>query len=231
MWTSWQSDFQPIITTLRNFGSKNIMVVPAPRMQRILDATAFDSEGGKSLLDYLLNDPLSSLSYSMHPYPAPIYRVNDECGMGEYNLTDWSRWWGNLVDKVSAPIVISEWYTGGVADLPSCLSLSHQPPSTPAPYGWPDNSVWLSPDIAQQFTQYLLTNGPKGGPISTFGVYVFDVEGYIVADLTNTAFPPTVFDASQTFECGQQISVNGTYDSYQGPGELVKNMFKVMQNQ
>ena len=211
-WTTWQMNLQARLDNVRNTGARNVVVVAALKADHMLDATHL---GGYSALSYLLTDPLNSLIYAMHPYPEL-----DTDAIGEFSELDWSRWWGDLVPTLNAPMLASEWYTG-VEGTGECWDTVTPKQPSPTPNGYTAPTNFSSPVLAATFLSWLETAGPNGMPISITGVWPFDSPGYIVQDLTT--FAPTFFDSN--FACGKQVTgVNGEM-TYEGPGTAVQSYF------
>jgi hypothetical protein len=209
-WSTWQSNLQLRMNTIRAVGATNVLIVPALNGDQILDTTYI---GNSSVASYLLYDPLNTLIYAVHPYP----KVKSCCSginIGEFSPQDWLRWWGDMVPKISAPIMVTEWFTGGAS---SCWDINNQP-TPPVPIG--GYAYTDSPTIASQFTAWLATSGPGGSAMSFSGAWPFDSPGYITQDLTT--YTPTFFDTH--FACGVQVQGTAGY-TYEGPGQLIQTYF------
>jgi hypothetical protein len=209
-WSTWHSNLQSRLNTIRALGTTNVVLVPGLNGDQLLDTTYI---GGSSVASYLLTDPLNALVYAVHPYP----KVKTCCSginIGEFSPQDWFRWWGDMAQTLPAPIIVTEWFTGGQA---SCWDTNQQP-TPPVPIG--GYTYTDSPTIASQFTTWLATAGPNGSAISFTGAWPFDSPGYITQDLTT--YTLTFFDSS--FACGVQVQGAAGY-TYEGPGKVIQTYF------
>jgi hypothetical protein len=150
-WTDWETPLQALATDIRNDGAKNVLIVPGMSTDKTLDGTNFASSGGESIVTAgaMLSDstmPTPQLAYAMHPYPEP---TSGSCTLGFFSNQDWNAYFGDvsLNPSFQAPVVITEWYTGGID--PSFCWANTSP--SPMPYGyaaghqgrWADASLTL----------------------------------------------------------------------------------------
>jgi hypothetical protein len=217
-WSTWQSNLQLRVNNIRAVGFTGSLIIPGLYQDHLLDGTYF---GGLSVASYLLTDPQSSTSpqliYAMHPYPASH---GTTCTVGGFSAMDWNRWFGNVAKTLSAPVVVSEWFTGGAFGK-LCFDPSHQP-SPPLPPGYSSPTNFFTPTMAQDFVNWLATAGPNNSTMSLLGAWPFDEAGYIIQDFTSYA--PTFFDAN--FACGVKVQgANG--QTYEGPGAVLQSFFAV----
>eukprot|EP01112_Ceratiomyxa_fruticulosa_P016938 TRINITY_DN518_c0_g1_i1.p1 TRINITY_DN518_c0_g1~~TRINITY_DN518_c0_g1_i1.p1 ORF type:complete len:421 (-),score=48.26 TRINITY_DN518_c0_g1_i1:204-1466(-) len=198
---NWNKGFQPIVSTLRDFGSKNILIVPSPYQEHYADTTAI--KGGSSIEQYPVIDPIQSLIFGMHPTPV-IHGYTLPCIISYLSESDWNKWWGDLSKKMNQSIIVTEWFTGSKAACWDNTTVLY-----PVPAGYNASSTFQSPTIAKDFLHWV---GTMKSSIS--GIFHFDDLGYIIQDWTGT---PTNFGQNGAFSCKQQDL---------GPGEMIIDFFK-----
>jgi Cellulase (glycosyl hydrolase family 5) len=221
-WVSWQGGLQPLVNAIRSDGADNVLVIPGEAGEKILDATPY---GGTSVADYMLTDSLNSLIYAVHPYPTTTKGTT--YAVGYYSSQDWAYYFGNVAQTINAPVMITEWFTGGIDQSYCYDNITPQQPAT-LPWNYTKGTTFNSATIASELMSWLETAAPSGSnpsssPMSIAGAWPFDAAGYNSQDLTN--YDPTTFPLASSFQCNKKVTGTDGTNTYPGPGQDLANYF------
>jgi Putative Ig domain/Cellulase (glycosyl hydrolase family 5) len=244
-WNTWSAALQPLVDTLRTtpIYAKNVLIIPGLTGEKILDARSLPTPGcaiynptnpvSPCVSSYMLSDDNMSpaqLVYAVHPYP--VTTTGTSGTIGEFSLLDWNDYFGTVAQTMPAPVIVTEWFTGGIASglcWSNDTAGSVQPPSSPVINNYPNPPyTFSSATIAPAFMSWLATAAPTGSkynnaPMSLAGAWPFDEAGYNAQDLVS--YDPTTFPSPSAFLCNTTMTGGDGTSTYPGPGSNIATYF------